>query len=426
MNKYNYSYLTNFATKYECTILDSQEKINQLPETIEINAKCGHRTIVQIKHFVIRKKVYCDDCMNKITQQKFVTICSNQKCKKIFSPSSCSLVYCSVFCRNSSRNQTKETKMKIKNKLKTIRNTTKLPYNHSSLIHKCGNKYIRELLKDTFDIDICNRCCKYNHIYKPCDISDDKWIPIEIKYSTDKKDIYYSFNFHKTYKNIVILLINLDDKNMWLFPPNTLLPSIKLKINISTKYTEYLTDELQLKEQLKCYYHEYNNICINKEESQKPDTEYENKNIHTLIEYKYAIFRLNTIKFLPFINPPSNFELFNFLINGFKIQETVCYNNVRNQLLISIYKVINSRYYPYDYNDNDFYWINERDVKLFYVIPQNVMAENNVISHGDVKGKLVLNINTNFPWIIKHQFNYETINEPNEKMKLMKLFNLEQ
>ena len=46
---------------------------------------------------------------------------------------------------------------------------------------------------------------------------------------------------------------------------------------------------------------------------------------HVMVEFNYKKLRMEQINFLEFINPKSNFEVYNFKINEYKIQESVCF-----------------------------------------------------------------------------------------------------
>lgn len=438
LTKYNYSNLVKFANKYDCEILDSEELINILPDRIKIKSKCGHNTMETINNFMKNKLgIYCKDCMNLIlnTPNILNITCSNSKCKKIFIPDIKSFLYCSKFCSHS-REQSIGTKNKISTQIQKKLLDKNILQNDSHL-YKNGNIYLNDIIQDDFYFEITNRCGAYNHIIKPKNLPDNNlldrddvikqektWLPIEIKYSNSLDENYYYFSIHKKKnENMIMLYISLSDNSMWLFPPNIIKFVSKLKINKvgENQFSQYNINSKDLISKLKDFYHLYMDIRVGLSDS---FTAINTSNPHFQVENEYKKKRIDSIKFLQFQNPISNFESYNFSIGCYKIQECVSYiSKTIHSQIVSIHKKSNGVNCAFSYLDNDFYWIHERICDNFYLIPSDILFQKEFLSSVTSKGKTSLNISTNQSWLSKFVFSYQTINEEENKNKILKMFN---
>jgi hypothetical protein len=219
-----------------------------------------------------------------------------------------------------------------------------------------------------------------------------------------------------------MLFISLSDNIMWLFPPNIIKFVSKLKINKleENNFSQYKIDQTLLTNKLEEYYSLYNNIQVSYNDSL---LKINNSNIHIKIEYEYKKKRIDVIKFLKFQNPITNFESYNFTINNYKIQECVSFISKYNQI-VSIHKKVNGTACAFSYLDNDFYWIHERVFDNFYLIPSKILFQKEYLSSEISNGKTSLNIDTNQSWLSEYIFSYQTINQKENKNKLLKIFNL--
>ena len=212
----------------------------------------------------------------------------------------------------------------------------------------------------------------------------------------------------------------MQDNKFWLFPPNVIAIKYKLKISPNFKYNEYLISSLDgITNKLIEYYILNSSIRVG-----ILDDLYLNlNNNHVQIEYEYKLKRLTHINFISFENPLCNFSTYNFIVNSYKIQECVSYicKKSLNQI-VSIHKIKKGRSVPYDYNDADFFWINERIQDYFYVIPKNEFLSRGLISNGDIRGKTTLNIDSNSHWLCNYKFEYSNMNDIS-KNKLIQMFN---
>ena len=426
MSKKSFEYVNALAEKYLCSLLHTEQSFMRNLDTINIKSRCGHITIVSISKFVkYRTGVYCGECMETYISEKKLVPCNNIKCKKMFVIEQNNLLFCSPKCSHS-RIQTKTTINKISSSVKKYVNENRKDYSFiEENIHSVGNSYIYNLLGEHFYFELTSRCCDYNHLFKPIQnntIEDtEKWFPIKIKYSNSYIGDNYYFTIRNKSQNILILCVNLQNKKMWLFPPNILNSSSKIKININTTFTEYLLTEKTLYEKLLQYYNNNSTMWLNKYDNLISNS----NNGHVNIECEYKLKRVSSINFLTFTNPLTNFETYNFLINGFRVQETVCFYDIVGKWQIAcVLKKRNGKIYPFSLEDNDFYWINERTSNNFYVVPNNIMYEKGFVQGGIIKGRININITTNLFWLSDYQYSYDDINETDNKVRLLKVFNL--
>lgn len=335
MNKYNISDVLEFAKKYRCEILNSNN-LTTFSNKLLIKSRCGHITTDTVNNFIKKKiGIYCKECMNKIVHgdKDIDLVCSNSNCNKIFKPNPNEKIFlfCSKFCCFS-REKNEKTKAKISLKIKNImrekENNKDEPMDNKNIFLK-GNIYLNSLIENKFNFEITNRCCYYNHIIKPFNIkssngnTDKVWFPIEIKYSNSSLNNYL-FRMKEKYKEILIICISLEDNKIWLFPPNTLDYVTKLKINKESpnKFDKYIVNPLNLHNILEDYYNNYQQKLVCKNDN---FMEIKETNAHIKVEYEFKKKRLDYINFIEFQNPISNFEPFNFLINDYKIQECVSF-----------------------------------------------------------------------------------------------------
>ena len=57
---------------------------------------------------------------------------------------------------------------------------------------------------------------------------------------------------------------------------------------------------------------------------------------------------------------------------------------------------------PYDKGDNDFYWINLYDYETFYIIPEKILIDKQIISTETKKGKGYLSFAVSNKWVDKY------------------------
>lgn len=100
----------------------------------------------------------------------------------------------------------------------------------------------------------------------------------------------------------------------------------------------------------------------------------------------------------------------------------------KNRIFVSLHKsdgYVNrkQKHQPYYEHDNDFYWFNEKNKKTFYVVPENELINKGIISTVDMVGTKRLYITSNKHWLVNYEFDYDTINEEQNKNNLLMLLN---
>lgn len=224
---------------------------------------------------------------------------------------------------------------------------------------------------------------------------------------------------------MITICVNLENKQIWIFPPDVYNYTTKLKINKDTpsKFDIYKVEVDDIIDKLNEFYNNCTDIYVSLNDNL--EQELGESNNHMKIEYEFKYKRLKTIKYINFVNPISNFETHNFLINNYKIQECVSYVEAKTRhQIVSIHKKVKKIAVPYSYTDNDFYWIHERTHNNFYLIPADILHQREYLSSELVKGRNTLNIDKNQSWLIDYKFSYDNINELENKNKLLKMLNL--
>ena len=85
-------------------------------------------------------------------------------------------------------------------------------------------------------------------------------------------------------------------------------------------------------------------------------------------------------------------------------------DNNRNQIL-------------YQKGDNDFYWFHIADTTMFYIIPEQIMIDNNYVTNkpNDIKNHRTLNFDSSKnEWLKDYKYDYNNIN----KEVILKIFNI--
>jgi hypothetical protein len=286
-------------------------------------------------------------------------------------------------------------------------------------------EWIKELLQDTFKVEIMKEGCLADIAVKPIDSTEDIWIAIQLKSATSfKKDVKsYNFSFkYKNYKDMIILCTAKFHDLMWLFKSEIIqdISGINIYLTTDSKYANSIIHPEELYEHLTEIYNLDDTIKFNLEEL--------NKRTHQALiqEDKYQNLRKEKLSFLDF-KDCQNYTITDFMLNDFKVQEKIAKKTVL-QYNCNLHKSYMNKKSPYEENDNDFYWIHLDDWETFYVIPQSVLIEYGYIknnlqdgkSHIGIYPKKYNNDNIKNIWIEEYMFEYQNLNIT----KLKSMFNL--
>ena len=293
-------------------------------------------------------------------------------------------------------------------------------------------KFIKEfqlLLEKDFEIIKAFDGCKVDIILKPKEINDNKWIGIQVK-TSKTANLSYSFHINNNYKNCLILLFSVNDQNMWIIPENIIGNQQKISIGYNkSKYNIYKVNNDELINKLHNFY-----INTTKFEYDILNTP---TNIYQQREQVFKFFRQKTINFIDFNYDEMEGTVYDFKINGYKIQDkTAKLCEKRNRSVFQLCKNKgtiegNRNQVQYDVNDNDFYWLNCDNKQHFFVIPEKILIEKGFIGNKEEnKNKIFLIITIKdelyydyrHKWLIPFIFNYTSINETPNKTRLLNLF----
>jgi hypothetical protein len=228
------------------------------------------------------------------------------------------------------------------------------------------------------------------------------------------------------YQNCLILLFCNEDKNMWLIPENIIGNQKKLSIGCNkSKYNIYKVDENKVSDKLNELY--YNTSKYEFDILNKPTNSFQHR------EQEFKKFRQERINFIQFNYDEMEGTVYDFKVNNFKVQEKVtCINNnsCKFQLCKNNGKLNGKQnQIQYDIGDNDFYWLNCENKTYFFVIPEKILIEKDFIGNKlENKNKQIFQITLkddlhyNSIWLKPYMFNYETINEEENKIRLLHLF----
>jgi hypothetical protein len=285
-------------------------------------------------------------------------------------------------------------------------------------------KKLENIVENNFNFIKAFDGCKVDIIYKPKTILSDEWVGIQVK-TSNKINVIYSFCINKTYENCLILLYCCEDENMWLIPENII---NKKKISIGLNKSKYDIYNVKKDNIINKLSELYNNS--NKFDFKTLNTP---QNVYQRREQNFREFREQTIKFIQFHYNQLEGTVYDFKINGLKIQEKIS-NVVKNHCIFFLRKnkgKINGKQNKTQYSngDNDFYWLNSEKRDFFLVIPEKILIDHDYIGNEN-KEKYILKITFNevlhhkMNWLQSYLFNYKTINEEFNKNKLLCLLGI--
>jgi hypothetical protein len=284
-------------------------------------------------------------------------------------------------------------------------------------------KEFQELVKYELNIIKAFDGCNVDIMFKPNSMLEDKWVGIQVK-TTNSRHLTYSFHINNIYKNCLLLLYCVEDKKMWIVPENIIGNQKKISIGYNkSKYDCYNINEKDIVNKLNELYNittKFNFDIINTP-----------TNIYQQREQLFRKYREEIINFIKFDYDEMEATVYDFKINNLKIQEKVCKNyDKENRHIFFLCKNngLNNKV-QYDINDNDFYWLNCDNKETFFVIPEKKLIEKGFIGNKTESNKQFLKITIKekmhhrSQWLTPFMFNYKTINEEDNKHRLLNLIN---
>lgn len=278
------------------------------------------------------------------------------------------------------------------------------PNKLSDLEYDCVN-YFRENVNHLFEIKLTREGCLVNIALKPKNVLKDLWIMVHIK-STYKPSRTYSFKCSSKYENCVLLCICQSDKRMWALNGNAVNVSNKISIGLNkSKYTQYELSLDNISETFNSFYNLFPKYSF--EKINNPVSKFQK------LEVDFIKHRENKIN-LDFQYNEKKALVFDFLLNGFKVQEKVG-QKLKNEVTFALRKsngVCNRirQYTSYKKNDADFYWLNCPNRLDFYVIPEAVLIKYKYVDVNHSKYLYLKPCQNNNHWSEEYLFNYDTLN----------------
>lgn len=255
----------------------------------------------------------------------------------------------------------------------------------------------------SMDISNTNDGCLIDIIIKPKD--KDLWLPFQLKSTTKCNFGIYCFRINnKIYDNMLILLVSINENKIWIINNNLVNGKGSLSIGINkSKYSQY---EIQLNEfenKILEYYDKYSNYLISKENAVIPITD------KCKTEHEYKLLRHEKITFLNFEYPEKNQQVYDFIVNGYKIQEkTASIRNDRKNSLITVFYRCSGNYIK---DDNHYYWVNFPDKNHFLILPQEFLLNKDNKIKRSISIKLPVN-KIFLPYLYSYsEVNVQKINE---------------
>ena len=286
---------------------------------------------------------------------------------------------------------------------------------------------LQNIVKDKFIMKKAFDGCLVDLIYKPNNILEDKWVGIQVK-TNNRIHLTYGFFINNNYTNCLLMLYCHQDESLWIIPENII--ERQQKISIGCKRSKY-----------NVYKVEKENILTKLEELYENTTKYEFEKLDTPAsiyqqrEKEFRKFRESRIDYLDFVYEGMEATSYDFQINGLKIQEKVIStrNDKKTLYLFNIVKnnvnknIANKSHCQYSAGDNDFYWINCNNKQIFFVIPEKILIMKGYV--GNPEGPISFSLNPynlseTSMWIKPYIFDYETIEEEDNKTRLLELLNI--
>jgi hypothetical protein len=268
---------------------------------------------------------------------------------------------------------------------------------------------ITELLDKEFYIIKGFDGCNVDLIFKPKYIIDDMWVGIQVK--TTNRHLTYSFHINNTYKNCLLLFYSFEDNKLWLIPENIILTT---KVSIGYKKSKYNIYNVDI-----C------NIISKMHELYKITTKFvfdvlnTPTNIYQQREQEFIKYRKTKIDYIVFDYDGMEGTVYDFKIGNLKVQDkiTTLNNNICCFQLCKNNGTINKKQnqIQYDIGDNDLYWLNCDNKQTFFVIPEKILIDKQLIGNNIIKKfikiKIQLPFHKNSRWLYPYMFDYNNIDK---------------
>lgn len=286
-----------------------------------------------------------------------------------------------------------------------------------------GIDYLQSILSNDFVIWKTKEGCLADMVIKPKSVEEDRWLSVQVK-TTTKSSRDYGFSCGSKYKNCIVICLCVSDKKMWILDGNDI--TTKFKIAIGLKKSKYDKNEVNM-ETIQTTIHDYYHTLplISLQDANIPQSEFQKR------EQDFRKYVETRCHFLPFEYPNRNQLVYDFKVNGFKVQEKVgSYRKDRDNSIIFCLCKSNGKenrirkFQPYCKGDNDFYWLNFPDKKHVYVFPESELINHGTIATEKQNGtrfvSIVLSNIESSKYDKKYLFDYDNL----DKTRMKELFSI--
>lgn len=290
---------------------------------------------------------------------------------------------------------------------------------NNSLIEGKSIEILLKYINKDFYYERTHESALYDLIIKPKNIKKDEWLPLQLKSTVGNYFMYYTFALNKIYKDCVIIFVTLCDERFWIFEDTNLFVNNHSHISIGikkSKYSKFEVNRDNLSNKFLNIYGKHNNIILPKYQAIKPQSE------SSLIEFEYRVLREEKLNFLEFEYPITQYQEFDFKINGYKIQEKVGNQQDGNNFAyFQISRTLNRSKVKYDIGDNDYYWLHMPNKRIFYIIPEKALIDEGYVGNENKIKKLSIRVvdpKKYDEWYNKYEYKYDDL----DKDKIILLF----
>jgi hypothetical protein len=368
-----YQKITTVMQQNNCKLLTTEDEFIEIKKSakfpkVKYIASCGHNHEVHVNVFISRKTgIICPDCVSKKN--------GNNK----------------QGLMNDESGQCVNTKME-----------------DDSI------RYLQTILHGHFKVIKTAEGCLADMVIKPKNIEEDEWLLVQVK-TTTKPLRDYGFSCSSKYKNCIIICLCLSDKRVWILNGNEII--VNRKIAIGLNKSKYSDDEVNINnigDSISKYYDLMTPVAFDIANLPQSICQQKEQEFRKLAESKCPCIK--------FDYPNNNQMVYDFTINGFKIQEKVgtLRKDRKDGIMFSLHKNNGMqdgvrKFRPYNEGDNDFYWLNLPDKKYFYIFPETELIKHGILSTNNQKGKgklyiTISKIKTN-KYDTKYLFDYDNLDE---------------
>lgn len=305
---------------------------------------------------------------------------------------------------------------------------------YSQTVEVNATNIFRECFSNDFDI-IRIPSCLADILIKPKEITDDIWLPIQLK-STNQKDsgCRYKFDIKRNdYTNTVLVCVCVSENKFWIFRGIDIPKRNAINIYSKTEDSKSIHNNTFVSN---------DNLVSHMKKLYNESTITESKDILSVplapkhkLEYKYKLIREEKFnKIINFEYQDADSFVYDFIVNQLKVQEKVAFpeKNYPYMYRVNLRKVkTQTSKMPYNENDNDVYWFHIVDTNIFYIIPNEILVKLKYLTTATEPGKMALLLYPNYIQkekgrqilsleLNKYQFDYDNINIS----EIKKIFNL--